>query len=93
LKLLLFKCNCDHYFRNVSCPYDGWTHSDIRRVEQAFREGTIRSLEELENLEVDPQLMSRIMIIDSFEFDSTLDGVSVDSVVIDGNVLKKGSIS
>ncbi len=90
MKLLFFKCNHDHYFRNVSCPYDGWTHSDVPKVEMAFRAGAISKLEDLHALEIDPRLVRQIILIESFEYDSALEGIAFESVVIDGCVRKLG---
>ena len=89
MKLLLFKCNYDHYFRKVSCPYDGWTHPDVRKVEELFAEGKIAVPDELHKFQIDEELVGRIIIIDTVEYDDSLEGITIDSIVIDGNVVEK----
>lgn len=91
MKLLLFKCNYDHLFRNVSCPYDGWTHPDIRKVEQLFAEGSIAAPDQLREFQIDEELVGRVIIIDSLEYDDSLEGIAIGSIVVDGNVVEKGS--
>lgn len=91
MKLLLFKCNYDHLFRKVSCPYDGWTHPDIRKIEQLFAEGRIAVPDQLREFQIDEDLVRRVIIIDSLEYDDSLEGIAIGSIVVRGNVVEKGN--
>jgi len=89
MKILLFKCDYEHYFRNVSCPYDGWTCPDIRRVEQLFNQGIIKETNDLYECGIDKSLIQRIIIIDIAKEGCPLEGVAIQSLVIDGTLVKK----
>ena len=92
MKLLLFKCNHGHYFRHLSCPYDGWTHADIRRAENAFLSDGADSLAALEHLEIDDDLLERIVIIEKRNCDEQVEGLAPESYVINGEVVVRNEV-
>ena len=84
MKMLLFRCKNGHFFRNVSCPYDGWTHHGIRELEAAFQEHEFDSLESLSEMGIEEELLKRVLIVETQRCIPLLEGIAPHSYVIDG---------
>jgi len=81
---IFVRCNGGHYFYGESCPYDGWTHPDIKII---LEEGN-NPIEYFED-KISSDLYKRIMEI-KIPIHLNITGIDPSSYVINGNVVPRG---
>lgn len=85
MKHLFFRCNSGHFFRGLSCPFDGWNYPGIREAEQAFAVDSNIALDRLAELaNADEFLKRQMFIVDCASLPPGLEGIRLHCVVVDG---------
>src|SRR4051812_29806019 len=86
MRQLFFRCSHGHWFRRQACPYDGWGHPDVVKAEQLFSADPAMQLSAFSGQGIEHDLVQRILILESEFIPEGMEGISLKSCIVDGNV-------
>lgn len=81
MRLLFICCNGGHLFRkSKSCPYDGWSHTDVELVLETFENNPNINHDDLIALGVDKYLLDRVIFIESSCMKCLISCISIQEI-------------
>jgi hypothetical protein len=81
MRLLFICCNGGHLFRGVThCPYDGWTHEEVKSVLYEFDKHPNINYEDLKKIGISDYLLERIFFIETNLPKCSVKGISIKTI-------------
>ena len=86
MRHLFFRCQHGHFFRDGCCPIDAWTHDEISLAVSLFSENPGMPLDEFCKRGIHPELVRRMLIIDSLAFPTSIECIYPKYYVVEGQI-------
>ena len=96
MRALYFRCNSGHYFEELYCPFDGWTHPGIAAVIAAVRKlrdsGTDITIDLHREAGVSKEVLRRVVIIEFGDPQAKFEALSPEDEVVDGVLYEEHNV-